>query len=88
MALGKRKREQQTLLVATTSLPQSPGHAFYEKLNRLLAEAKFDEFVEQRCSPYYAENVGRPGIAPGVYFRMLFLKLTDFVPRGVSPNGE
>ena len=45
MALGRRKREQQSLLVATTSLPQSPGHPFYEKLNRLLGEVKFDESV-------------------------------------------
>jgi transposase len=73
MALGKRKREQQGLLVATTSLPQSPGHPFYENLNKLLAEAKFDEYVEELCRPYYAEGVGRPGIPPGVYFRMLFI---------------
>jgi transposase len=73
MALGRRKREQQSLLVATTSLPQSPGHPFYERLNRLLGEVKFDEFVEGLCRAYYAEGVGRPGIAPGVYFRMLFI---------------
>ena len=73
MALGKRKREQQELLVATTSLPQSPGHPFYEKLNGLLAESRFDEYVETLCRPYYAEGVGRPGIPPGVYFRMLFV---------------
>lgn len=73
MALGKRRREQQELLVATTSLPQSPGHPFYQKLNALLAEAKFDDDVEQLCRPYYAEGVGRPGIPPGVYFRMLFI---------------
>jgi transposase len=73
MALGRRKREQQELLVATTSLPQSPGHPFYEKLNGLLAEAKFDEYVEELCRPYYADGVGRPGIPPGVYFRMLFI---------------
>jgi transposase len=73
MALGRRKREQQELLVATTSLPQSPGHPFYEKLNGLLAEAKFDEYVEELCRAYYADHVGRPGIPPGVYFRMLFI---------------
>ena len=73
MALGKRKREQQDLLVATTSLPQSPGHPFYEKLNGLLSEAEFDEYVEELCRPYYADGVGRPGIPPGVYFRMLFI---------------
>jgi hypothetical protein len=73
MALGRRKREQQELLVATTSLPQSPGHPFFEKLNGLLAEARFDEYVEALCRPYYADGVGRPGIPPGVYFRMLFI---------------
>ena len=73
MALGKRKEEQQELLVATTSLPQSPGHPFYQKLNRLLGEAKFDEYVEGLCRPYYAAKLGRPGIPPGVYFRMLFV---------------
>lgn len=73
MALGRRKREQQTLLVATTSLPQSPGHPFYDQLNRLLAEAQFDDSVESLCRPYYADRIGRPGIPPGVYFRMLFI---------------
>lgn len=73
MSLGKRKREQQEAWVATCDLPQSPGHPFYEKLNRLLGEAKFDEYVEALCRAYYADGVGRPGIPPGVYFRMLFV---------------
>lgn len=73
MALGKRRPEQQSLLVATTSLPQSPGHPFYEKLNRLLGEARFDDYVEELCRPHYADGKGRPGIPPGVYFRMLFV---------------
>ncbi len=73
MALGKWKQEQQELLVATTSLPQSPGHPFYQKLNRLLGEAQFDGYVEDLCRPYYAAKLGRPGIPPGVYFRMLFV---------------
>ena len=59
--------------MATTDLPKSPGHVFYEKLNRLLAEAGFDDFVEKLCEPYYADRVGRPGIPPGVYFRMVFV---------------
>jgi transposase len=73
MALGKRKRQQQEAWVATCDLPQSPGHPFYEKLNRVLAEAKFDDHVEALCRPYYADGVGRPGIPPGVYFRMLLV---------------
>ena len=73
MALGRRKREQQEAWIATSDLPKSPGHVFYQKLNRVLADAEFDDFVEQLCEPYYADNVGRPGLPPGVYFRMVFI---------------
>ena len=30
-------------------LPKSPGHPFYQKLNGLLAEVGFDDWVESRC---------------------------------------
>lgn len=73
MALGRREAVQADMWVATTNLPRSPGHVFYTKLNALLAEADFDRRVEALCEPYYADAVGRPGIPPGVYFRMLFL---------------
>ena len=73
MALGKRKPEQQGLWVATTELPKSPGHPFYQKLNELLAEAKFDKWIEECCQPYYAATLGRPSIPPGVYFRMILV---------------
>ena len=71
MALGKRKREQQGLWVASTDLPKSPGHPFYHKLNQLLAEAYFDNWIENLSRPHYAEAMGRPSIPPGVYFRMI-----------------
>src|SRR5262245_50599139 len=73
MALGKRQPKQQHLWIAAPELPTAPGHPFYQKLNALLDEAGFDRFVEDRCRPYYADGVGRPGIPPGVYFRMLFV---------------
>lgn len=73
MALGRRKAKQQDLWVATTNLPPAPGHPFYQKLNQLLAEAGFDAYVEELCRPFYADQVGRPGIPPGTYFRMLFV---------------
>lgn len=73
MALGRRDEErQQELWVATTQLPSSPGHVFYRKLNQLLAEGDFDRWVEGLCEPCYAKS-GRPGIPPGVYFRMLLV---------------
>jgi transposase len=73
MALGKRQPKQPDLWIAAPELPTPPGHPFYQKLNALLDEAGFDRFVEGLCQPYYADGVGRPGIPPGVYFRMLFI---------------
>ncbi len=73
MALGKRKREQQSAWVATTELPKSPGHPFYKKLNVLLAEADFDGWLEALCAPHYAAKMGRDSIPPGVYFRMVLI---------------
>jgi transposase len=73
MALGRRNEERQAeFWVATQQLPVSPGHVFYRKLNELLAAANFDEWIERLCEPYYAKS-GRPGIPPGVYFRMLLV---------------
>lgn len=62
---------ERDLFVAATELPRSPGHPFYQKLNKLFAKHKFDAFLEEHCAPYYSEG-GRPSIPPGVYFRMLF----------------
>jgi len=59
--------------VSAEKLPKSPGHRFYKKLNQLLAENGFDDWVEERCAEFYAGDKGRPGIPPGVYFRMLFV---------------
>ncbi len=74
MAVGKRSgQRQEGLWVATSDLARSPGHPFYEQVNRLLAEAEFDPFVEALCAKFYAGNVGRPGLAPGVYVRMLLV---------------
>lgn len=71
--MGRREGKQGGMWVATAELPRSPGHVFYEKLNRLLAEANFDRRCEEICAPYYADDLGRPSIPPGVYFRMLFV---------------
>jgi transposase len=38
-----------------------------------LEERGFDDFVEQRCAPFYAERMGRPSLAPGRYLRLLLI---------------
>jgi hypothetical protein len=45
MAMGTRQSEQQSLWVATSELPKSPGHPFYTRLNALLDAHGFDRFV-------------------------------------------
>ena len=59
-------------VIALKDLPPPPASPFYDRLNKLLGEAGFDPFAENLCRPYYAEGFGRPGVPPGVYFRMLF----------------
>jgi transposase len=74
MAMGKRNNERQVeLWVATTAVAEAPGHPFYRRLNGLLAENGFDPFVEGLCQKFYHEELGRPGIPPGVYFRLLLI---------------
>ena len=75
MSMGRRAGQQAPMWIATSELSRSEGHRFYEKLNELLAEAEFDRRVEQLCGPYFEADgkAGRPSVAPGVYFRMLFV---------------
>lgn len=74
MAMGRRKREEQgALWIAAGELPQSGGHPFYRQVNRILDAEGFDRFAEERCGAFYADKVGRPSLAPAVYFRMLMI---------------
>ena len=66
-------RSKKTCGFAHTELPSAPGHPFYQRLNELLEAEKFDEFVEGRCTKFYAAKYGRPSLTPGIYFRSLLL---------------
>jgi len=70
--LGRRLPPPTDLVIALKDLPPPPANPFYQRLNTVLDEAGFEPFVEDLCRPYYAEGFGRPGVPPGVYFRMLF----------------
>src|SRR5438445_13668068 len=54
-------------------LAVSASHPFYERLNRLLDQRSFDDFVEALCTPVYAARRGRPGLLPGLSFRLLMV---------------
>ena len=90
MAMGQWWDEgvQGELFLTSADFPPSPGHAFYDKLNSLLREAGFDPFVERTCRSFYDNGAkgGRPSVAPGVYFRMLFVGYFEGVDsqRGIA----
>jgi transposase len=71
--MGKRPRNRQPAMwVATTELPTAASHPFYRRLNQL-REHGFDYFVETECAGFYTETMGRPGLPPGIYFRLLLI---------------
>src|SRR5438270_608186 len=75
MAMGRRRKliRQEQLWTPTDALPVSASHPFYQKLNQVLDERRFDEVVERMCERFYAETLGRPGLVPGIYFRLLMV---------------
>lgn len=73
MAMKRDGESQPDLIVSWADVPRSPGHAFYDRLQRLLIGAGFDRFVEDTCKAYYAPRMGAPSVPPGRYFRMLLI---------------
>src|ERR671927_435753 len=76
MAMGTRKQRerQQEFWIETSKIVQTPGNAFYDRLNAILDEHKFDSRAEHLCRKFYKKSpYGRPSMAPGVYFRTLLI---------------
>ena len=87
MAMGTQgAREKQEDLFYASEQAEAPGHPFYQQLNGVLAEAKFDAFCEQRCRRFYHSKLGRPSLAPGVYFRLLLIGFFEGIgsERGIA----
>ena len=72
--MGKRRRhaQQTSMWVASDDLPRTAAHPFYTRLNEILDAQDFDGYVEGLCQRFYADD-GRPGLAPGRYFRLLLI---------------
>lgn len=86
MAMGHWKRErQQELWIATPDVAPTTRHVFYERLNQLLSQAGFDDWLEELCHMHYSEN-GRTSISPGQYFRMLMVGYFEAIDsqRGIA----
>ncbi len=73
MSMGTRESDQSPLWIAASDLPTSPGHPFYARLNAVLDAHGFDRFAEDQCREFYAKVMGRPGLPPGQYFRLLLV---------------
>lgn len=73
MGTRKKRERQKEFWIATSDVVQSPGNAFYDRLNAILDKRHFDVHVERLCRRYYKGPYGRPSLAPGVYFRMLLI---------------
>ena len=86
MAIGRRpEAPQQDMFVAASEI-RAGGSPFYRALDRLLRENGFDGFAEEACREFYAGNRGRPGVPPGVYFRMLLVGYLEGIgsERGIA----
>ena len=86
MAMGTRREHQEELWIPSCTLPRPASHPFYERLNQLLAQHDFDRFVEKKCQRFYAATMGRPGLVPGIYFRLLLVGYFEGIDseRGIS----
>jgi transposase len=87
MAMGTRKkRERQESLWYGIELPTAPGHPFYSRLNEVLEKANFDRFCEKSCAGFYHAKLGRPSLAPGLYFRIMMIGFFEGIDseRGIA----
>ena len=75
MAMGtrERRRRQEGFWLTHDELATAPGHPFYQRLNQLFDQEKFDQFAEGECAQFYAKKNGRPSLTPGMYFRSLLI---------------
>jgi transposase len=87
MAMGTRKqRERQEQLWYRSEVPEAPGHPFYKRLTEVLERDGFDQLCEKRCREFYHEKLGRPSLAPGLYFRLMMIGFFEGIDseRGIA----
>lgn len=72
----KTPEEVPAFWIATSDLPSTPAHSFYQRLDQVLTACRFGEKVRRLAAPFYdmdASKGGQPGIDPEVYFKMLMV---------------
>src|SRR3954451_16958908 len=68
--MGRQGDRQGELMVMWSEMPRSPGHVFYDRLQKVLVGAGFDGFVEEACRAFYAKTMGAPSVRPGRWMRL------------------
>lgn len=86
MGTRKHRQRQEKLWIAAEEISTPASHPFYARVNEILDEARFDEFVEGQCQKFYAGKMGRPSLAPGMYFRLLLVGYLEGIDseRGIA----
>jgi transposase len=86
MAMGKRRKAKQKAFWVEARHLEAHSNPFYEKVNEILEKAHFDGYVERLCRKYYHPQMGRPSIAPGVYFRCFLVGYLEGIDseRGIA----
>ena len=86
MAIGRMPSDRQKELFIAASAVGALDNPFYAALDKLLRKSGFDEFAEETCREFYAARMGRPGLPPGVYFRMLMVGYLEGIgsERGIA----
>ena len=75
MAMGRERGVQGDLYVTWNEMPRSPGHVFYDRLQKLLADAGFDAFGRRDMHALLCADNGRAVAAarplfPNAYGRL------------------
>jgi len=72
---------QPELFVPAARLVQPATSSFYSKLELTLESFGFSRQIRELCAPAYADsNLGRPGVDPAVYFKMLMIGFFENIP--------
>jgi hypothetical protein len=86
MGTRRKRRRRHGLWISAIDLPTTAAHPFYRRLNALLDEQQFDEFVKGVCRSLYAETMGGPSQTPGMYFRVVLVRYFEGIDaeRGIA----
>jgi hypothetical protein len=61
MAMGREGEVQGDLMMTWAEIPRSPGHAFYDRLQNLLAEAGFEKGIWRVLPSTFHSSKARAG---------------------------